>query len=224
MLTIKLQPGQNVWWSSDYHVQHRNICRGTSSWTSGYRDFDTLQEMEDTIVSNFNSVVKPQDYVFNLGDLIFGDKSYLPTFLAKLNCKNIYLVRGNHDDYLDTERCKGFKDLFAGVYDHRIELVIDRSDTTRRADRPKKQLYILDHYPITSWREMGSNSFHLHAHCHGSLRDETFLKRLDIGVDVDLYGHKKFFPWSLDEVENVMYDIKTGYQKIDHHEAKPLKI
>lgn len=221
MLTIKLQPGQNIWFTSDYHIQHKNICRGTSSWTSGYRDFDTLQAMEDTIVSNHNSVVKPQDYVFNLGDVIFGDKMYLPTFLAKLNCQNIYLCRGNHDDYLKTERCKDFNNLFKGVFDY-LELVIDYSGCGNQHYRihrkqPVKQLYILSHYPFKTWRDAAKKSIHLYGHEHGNLPDDINRFSIDVGVDTQIHHHKKFFPYSDSEIDSIMLNYKQDWLKVGHH-------
>lgn len=222
MLKILLKKDQQLWVTSDYHIQHKNICAGVSSWDdkSGCRDFQSLKEMEDTIVSNFNSVVKPDDIVINLGDVIFGDKQYLPTFLAKLNCKNIYLLRGNHDDYLD--KYPEFKNLFLGVYDY-LDLTIQREKLSASWCYQTKMLkrhsvrMILCHYPIASWRDMSDGSIHLHGHCHSNLADDKDLRRLDVGVDVDLYGHKKFSPFSLDEIENIMYNVKTGTKKVDHH-------
>lgn len=214
MLHIKLKEGQQVWFCSDFHINHRNLVRGTSSWTEGYRDFDTLQQMEDTIVSNFNSVVKPDDIVFNLGDVIFGDKTYLPSFLAKLNCKNIYLLRGNHDDYLD--KYPEFKKLFLGVYDY-LEVAFNFSDVKRNIHRPKKQFIVMCHYPLKTWRDASKKSLMLFGHEHGNMTENINSYTLDVGVDTSWYNHKKYYPYSLDEIENIMYNQKKDWLKVGHH-------
>ena len=42
----------DLWFTSDTHYSHKNICRGVSNWDSGYRDFDSLDEMNDAIIKN----------------------------------------------------------------------------------------------------------------------------------------------------------------------------
>ncbi len=49
------------WITSDTHAFHANICRGTSKWDSGYRDFDTIEEMTETIANNINAVAQPKE-------------------------------------------------------------------------------------------------------------------------------------------------------------------
>lgn len=205
ILKITTKPGQQVWWTSDYHVFHKNLCRGTSQWTdtSGCRDFDTLEEMERIIVSNYNRLVKPDDIVFNLGDIIFGDKTYLLEFLQKLNCRNIYYVFGNHDDWmLDKAVAHSmFKQCFKSG---QVEVSIN------------KKLFVLNHYPLMVWRDNNKGSIMLHGHCHHSLADCPHTRRLDVGVDVDSHNHQKYCPWSLDEVLSVMYN-KKEFRAVDHH-------
>lgn len=50
----------NTWITSDTHYNHTNICRGVSTWEDGRgtRDFQTLEEMNSTLVHNINSKVQ----------------------------------------------------------------------------------------------------------------------------------------------------------------------
>ena len=48
MMKIKLEPTQRLYFTSDTHYNHTNICRGTTRWTNAddiTRDFKTLSEM-----------------------------------------------------------------------------------------------------------------------------------------------------------------------------------
>lgn len=51
---------------SDLHLFHANIIRGGKI---AIRPFDTLEAMHERIIDGWNSVVKPNDKVYMLGDL-----------------------------------------------------------------------------------------------------------------------------------------------------------
>lgn len=70
-------------------------------------DIPNLNEVNETIIKNWNTVVEPNDYVYVLGDIHGNpvDKSQLRNVITKLNGTK-YLLLGNHDtlvesDYLD---------------------------------------------------------------------------------------------------------------------------
>jgi calcineurin-like phosphoesterase family protein len=52
--------------------------------------------MNETLIANWNSVVKPEDTVYHLGDFIMGLADNTASILHRLN-GHIHLVRGNHD-------------------------------------------------------------------------------------------------------------------------------
>ena len=52
--------------------------------------------MNETIISNWNRVVSPDDIVFHLGDFCLGGSAEWINVLSRLNGK-IYLIIGNHD-------------------------------------------------------------------------------------------------------------------------------
>lgn len=59
----------NIWFTSDTHYAHTNIAgQKVSSWGSGYRGFDSVGEMNDTLIKNINDCVKENDILYHLGD------------------------------------------------------------------------------------------------------------------------------------------------------------
>lgn len=59
--------------TSDTHLGHKNII------TYCHRPFKDTYLMNKAITENWNSVVKPEDTVYHLGDFAFGGiKNYIP--------------------------------------------------------------------------------------------------------------------------------------------------
>ena len=86
--------------TADFHFGHKNIIEYCG------RPFETLEEMNNTIIKNFNEMIKPDDMVYHLGDWCFKNspggkhgegvprKAYW--YLEQLNGIWI-LLKGNHD-------------------------------------------------------------------------------------------------------------------------------
>jgi calcineurin-like phosphoesterase family protein len=73
---------------SDTHWGHANTIKYCD------RPFSSCEEMDEAMVERWNEVVTPQDKVYHLGDIYFGDgHKYLPRLNGKLR-----LVVGNHDN------------------------------------------------------------------------------------------------------------------------------
>ena len=100
---VKLKNKDNIWFTSDTHYSHKNICLGVSEWSEperSCRNFLNLTEMNDEIVYQINRNVKEDDILFHLGDWSFGGIDKIWEFRKKINCKNIHLVLGNHDHHI----------------------------------------------------------------------------------------------------------------------------
>ncbi len=66
-MKIVLEKGQNLYFTSDTHYGHSNICRATTNWTdadSVTRDFKSLDHMNDVIVDNVDGI----SFMFSDGD------------------------------------------------------------------------------------------------------------------------------------------------------------
>lgn len=84
---------KDYWFTSDTHFFHTNIIKYCN------RPFDNVEKMNETIVQNWNSVVKPNDIIYHLGDVVLGKFSsdHLQYLWARLNGHKRLIV-GNHDD------------------------------------------------------------------------------------------------------------------------------
>lgn len=78
----------NIWFTSDTHFYH------DQDFLYKPRGFNSIEEMNEAIIERWNSVVKDNDIVFHLGDVVMGH--YDANVLTRLN-GSIYFIRGNHD-------------------------------------------------------------------------------------------------------------------------------
>jgi calcineurin-like phosphoesterase family protein len=90
---------KNIWVISDTHFNHTNILRFTDRNTGNLirPGFSDVNEMNETMIQNWNSVVQPGDKVYTLGDVFFGDRDYFKRMWPRLNGSKRLIV-GNHDD------------------------------------------------------------------------------------------------------------------------------
>ena len=95
---------------SDTHFGHANMCKYVFPYGTKVRPFDNVQEMDEAMVERWNSIVKPEDKVYHLGDVAIPRKSL--SILEKLHGKKI-LIRGNHDIFKLEDYSKHFKDVRA---------------------------------------------------------------------------------------------------------------
>lgn len=97
-----------VWLTSDTHFSHSNILGFKREDGSPLRPgFANADEMDECIIERWNSVVKPEDKVYHLGDVAFKDGLKL---VAKLNGTKV-LIKGNHDQAKLSAYAKLFKDV-----------------------------------------------------------------------------------------------------------------
>lgn len=104
-----------TWFTSDTHFGHKNILE----YEKKARPFDTIEEMHEVMIERWNSVVKPKDIVFHLGDFCFG-KQWLP--IAKRLNGYKRLILGNHDKYATASYLKYFDKLYGMIYWERCVL------------------------------------------------------------------------------------------------------
>jgi calcineurin-like phosphoesterase family protein len=206
---IKIDKDRKVWIISDTHYGHKNICRGVTGWRlpdgsipiSQTRDFDSIGEMNETIVNNINSVVGQDDVLIHLGDWSFGGFENIKIFRDRIVCKEIHLILGNHDEHIEKNR-DGVQELFTSV-NHYTKLMY------------KFDTLVLMHYPIDSWDGLNKGHIHLHGHCHLP-QQKVFGKgrRMDVGID----GNMFFMPYELDNVIKIvkMREIRSNMDD-DHH-------
>ena len=84
-MKLVLEKGQRLWFTSDTHYNHANICSATTKWTNAQRltrEFKSLSHMNDALVNNINALVGENDVLIHLGDWSFGVSKVLLSFVT----------------------------------------------------------------------------------------------------------------------------------------------
>lgn len=176
---------------SDLHLGHENAMKRFD-----HRPFKSLEEQDNVIISNINSIVTPQDNLYLLGGVSWykSDKTY--ELLNKINCKNRFLLVGNHDRWAKDSKCKK---LFQGIYD--LKKIYDNGRTV-----------VLCHYPLAVWDQSHRGNYHLYGHVHKNLTPygETNHTILSHNEMVNAYNvgcmlpYMNYKPRTLDEIINML--------------------
>jgi calcineurin-like phosphoesterase family protein len=212
-MKITLERGQKLWFTSDSHYNHSNICSATTNWTDPVtcREFKSLEQMNAHLVGNINEKVGQDDILFHLGDWSFGGFEQIEAFRNQIVCRNIHIITGNHDHHI--ERNKGnIQSIFSSVNKY-LELTVKWNNGTLGND---EKSFVLMHYPIASWNNMARGAIHLHGHVHFEANKRIGVgKMMDVGADGnDLYPIDMF---------RVLFLMKTqpikSMFKFDHHEV-----
>jgi len=146
----------NKWFISDTHFSHTNIIRYTG------RPFQTVSEMNERLIENWNALVNPEDTVFFLGDFGIGTKDHLSSLCVRLHGNKI-CIRGNHDGSPAKMQKIGFflvfESAFIKIGRHLAELV---------------------HIPS----QKAPSHFQLHGHVHDKQPNKLFDNRLNLSIEV----------------------------------------
>ncbi len=148
------------WYMADPHFGHDKVI--------GYskRPFNSVSHMDETILANINSRVKPDDDLWIVGDFGFGktanQEGYLENIHARINCRK-HLVKGNHDE----ERVLGLP--WDSV--HALAEIVDGT-----------RYVTLCHYQMVTWYRSRKGSIMLFGHVHENHPGN--LNCINVGVDV----------------------------------------
>jgi len=156
---------------SDTHFGH------TNSWEKfklpngdPLRPFTSTEEMDETMVERWNAVVRPQDTVYHLGDVVINRKSL--HHVKRLNGKN-RLVRGNHDIFKDSDyREVGFESLYG------VRVFVDK--------------FILSHIPLHP--DCVTDRFRVNVHGHLHANEVMELTLQVTGDDIYPYEEERIDP------------------------------
>ena len=115
------------------------------------RPFDSVEEMNETLITNWNRVVLPGDLTWILGDFCAGNAERWVWFLNRLNGRKA-LITGNHDN---PDTVLAVRGCFEDIAEYREIL-----DSERHV--------VLCHYPISAFHDHYFGWLHLYGHVHGS--------------------------------------------------------
>ncbi len=136
------------------HFQHQNIIKLTN------RPFNSVEEMDETLIENWNKTVNKTDTVYHLGDFAYRGTTSNAEILKKLNGR-IILIQGNHDPLLWGQHYLEFKD--------------------------NKRLFVLSHYPFEEWNGYYKGAIHIHCHTH---KPQLISAERRFNVTVEATGYK----------------------------------
>jgi calcineurin-like phosphoesterase family protein len=179
----------DIWLTADTHFNHRNMIE------HGWRAFDTVNDMNDAIITGWNETVRPTDSVWHLGDWAMGSaQEHLP-ILAQLH-GTVHLVAGNHDAPWPGNR---------DAHKHQRPW-LDAGFATIQAFARRKiagRGVLLSHFPYRgdhrdidrhhAYRLPDTGLWLLHGHVHTEWTRNR--RQLNVGVDV-----RGFRPVHLDEI------------------------
>jgi calcineurin-like phosphoesterase family protein len=100
----------NIFFASDHHFHHKNILTFKRADGTALREFDDIDHMNEHIVNCHNSVVRPGDKVYFLGDVSMSRNAKGLEILARMNGEKV-LVKGNHDLCTPKQYLEYFKDV-----------------------------------------------------------------------------------------------------------------
>ena len=145
----KIPDTEVIYLTSDLHFFHDNIIEHCERPC-------TIEVHVAWILNKINSVVKPGDIVYHLGDFAYGSNakfSRLQEVFSQLNGTWRFII-GNHDKEKQLEAlCQGTPHEVLGEY-HSFYY--------------KKRKIVMLHYPMETWdgKGRGRNSIHFHGHIH----------------------------------------------------------
>lgn len=143
----------NVFLISDTHFGHSNILTFKREDGTPLRSFSSIKEHDDFLIEKWNSVVKPDDKVYHLGDVGFKSFSVMKHLFECLNGTKV-LIKGNHDNLKISQYAQIFKDV-------RAYHVLNK--------------FVLSHIPVHEY-SLSRWKGNIHGHLHDkALFDERYL-------------------------------------------------
>jgi calcineurin-like phosphoesterase family protein len=175
----------NIFVTSDWHFNHNKPF----IWET--RGFNSIEEMNEKIIENYNKIVKDDDIVYVLGDCMLGELESGLQLISRLKGKK-YLAYGNHctDNRLTAFKEEGvFEDIQMG---YRIKF--------------KKTLFIATHYPTIVANGNENKTLNLYGHTHQKTnfyQDNSGIRTYMYHVGVDSHNNTPV------NLENIIFEIKN---------------
>lgn len=103
-----------IWFTSDFHFGH------DKDFLWAPRGFLSYEDHAETVIKNYNEIIRPNDEVFILGDCILTNDNFGMKCLHQLNGIK-YLAIGNHDSTKRIERYRQEKIFNDIQYGYRFD-------------------------------------------------------------------------------------------------------
>lgn len=171
---------REIFFTSDLHLCHDR------SFLYEPRGFTSIDEMNEAIVERWNSVVKPVDIVWSLGDEMLNDNEKAIQYLKRLN-GNIFFIWGNHTT--DNRKNLLFQELpnaLGGWYAYQI--------------KDGKWSFYLSHYPTKVGNHDEVKWSRLYCLCGHTHTPDKFLDIEDNCYHVEMDAHN-CYPVNIEQIK-----------------------
>lgn len=183
---------QPVYFTSDTHFFHKSIIKYCAN-----RTYESLENMHNAIIENWNKTVPDDANIFFLGDFCFDFKQNQSKILDIIDALHgkIHFISGNHDSYM-----KKMANRFVSFHNSTKKGVyIDVEDAEQ--EKGYSTAY-LRHMFDPGWQN-GWADVHLYGHAHGTPYRGDYA--LDIGID----NHSEFRPFCYNEIKNIFKNFEN---------------
>lgn len=182
--------------TSDFHFNHNK------DFIYGKRGFENVDDMNQAIINAVNDTVGINDELYILGDLMLGNLNDGLNYMKQINCKNLYIVYGNHDT--DTRR-----QAYWGLPQN----IIEASDALTRKYRGLH--FYFSHYPTLTGNiqkeSLNQMTLNIHGHTHQQdvfMDKDQFPFMFHAGVD----SAPDMKPWNLDDIIDI---LAANYKRVN---------
>lgn len=164
---------------ADTHFGHSNIIRLCN------RPFYDVNQMDETLIYNWNKRVSDEDVVYIVGDFAFKSAKNPVDILHRLRGKKV-LIEGNHDD--KNLRNPEFRKCFIEIC--QLKTIYEGNKKIQ-----------LCHYPLVEWDGYFRGSYLIYGHIHNNVSNRAYKvmksesNALNAGVDVT-----NFMPVTFEEL------------------------
>lgn len=97
-----------TWFISDTHFGHKNIIKFVDYSGNRLRPFSSVEEHDETIIENHNTLVSDRDRVYVMGDVAIGRRDIQTVGRLRGRKK---LIKGNHDIFKLSDYAPFFEDI-----------------------------------------------------------------------------------------------------------------
>ena len=168
--------------TSDTHFAH------SAEFLWAPRGFSSADEMNEAIIERWNSIVKPNDIVFHLGDITLTDTAKGLECFKRLNGQ-ISVVWGNHDSPARQELIEKMPVITLG-YAHQLKV--------------GKWTFYLSHYPTKVGNYDDTKYHKMWCLCGHTHTQDKFLDMKDSCYHVEMDAHN-CYPVNIEQIKE---DIK----------------
>jgi calcineurin-like phosphoesterase family protein len=190
MKTLEFKDKDKLYFTSDLHLGHESIMQHCN------RPFKTVEEMDKTIIDNWNSIISKDDIVFIIGDFCWRMGSQSIAWYIDRLLGNKILILGNHD--------RGKFPSTLTTYDGFINIKIVDPDGIDGVEKGYQRI-TLCHYPMLSWYQSHRGAWQLFGHWHNVVATPQVFKERAEEFEVKQYLKEEYI--YMDRIRRNQYDV-----------------